>query len=404
MRIAILSNSFPPDGRGGAEMIAALQADVLFERGNEVAVWAPGSRNEHATREEMRAQEQTQEEAFDPEEFIHRFPSAFIKLGSMSIFKRLAFHMADRGANRHVAREILKWKPDVLMTHNVTGCGVGTASYVQSHGICWIHTLHDVQLFEPSGKMRSDRTTNLFEYVWRIFWGLLRRASFGVPNVLVSPSGWLLHMHEHYGFKGKKMAILPNPIDVSANDLGHTLHQPSTIAFVGRLSKDKGIDVFGDVCRHLIRHQIVNRVLVAGDGPDRGFLPVDGAIDVRGAVSNEEAHSMIAEADLLIAPSRLAENQPTVILEAMSEGTPVITSDTAGARELLAGTDAVLIPWKGDVNEAFIKEATSLLADSKRWHAISNMMHARAVERHDAEKYADQLIKLVDSCREVSSK
>lgn len=393
MRIAILSNAFPPDGRGGAERIAALQADVLFERGNEVAVWAPGEKVGS-----RKSEVGSSDADFNPEDAIHRFASAFTKLSSLSILRRLAFHFSDRGVNHHVAHEILNWKPDVLMTHNLTGCGLGTAKYIQAHGVCWIHTLHDVQLFEPSGKMRADRKPYFFETFWRFCWARLRRMTFGVPNVLVSPSGWLLHMHEHYGFKGRKMTILPNPMDISPDELAHTLHQPSTVVFVGRLSMDKGVDVFADVCRHLIRQGVVNRILVAGDGPDHKMLPVDGLIEARGAVPFEEAHAMIAEADLLIAPSRLSENQPTVILEAMSEGTPVIASDTAGARELLAGTDAVLIPWSGDVFEAFTKESISLLADSKRWHAISRAMHDRARERHDSEKYADQLIDLIKSC------
>jgi glycosyltransferase involved in cell wall biosynthesis len=387
MRIAILSNAFPPDGRGGAERITALQADVLFERQNEISVWAPES---DASRSE---------EGDSRSDSVHRFSSSFSKLNSMNPFQRLAFHLADRGVNHRVAREILTWKPDVLMTHNVSGCGMGTASYIQARGICWIHTVHDVQLFEPSGKIRSDRNSNIAELCWRACWAALRRLFFGVPNVLVSPSAWLLHMHERYGFRGKKMVILPNPIDVAAEELGHAMHQPSTLAFVGRLSMDKGVDIFADVCRHLIRQGLVNRVLIAGDGPDRHVLPTDPMIDLRGAVSFEEAHAIIAEADLLIAPSRLAENQPTVILEAMAEGTPVIASDTLGARELLTGTNAPLIPWSGDVAETFTKTAISLLSDSKRWHAISHAMHERARVRHDAELYAENLMRLIHGCK-----
>lgn len=386
MKIAILSNAFPPDGRGGAERIAALQADVLFEREHEIAVWAPDS---DAARSE---------EGSSGSDTIHRFSSAFDKIATFGLFRRLAFHFSDRGVNHHVAHQILDWKPDVLMTHNLTGCGIGTPSYLQSRGVCWIHTLHDVQLFEPSGKMRADRKAFFYETIWRKIWATIRRGTFGVPNVLVSPSAWLLHMHEHYGFRGKKMVILPNPMDVSSDDLGHTMHQPSTLAFVGRLSMDKGVDIFADVCRHLIRQGVVNRVLIAGDGPDRSMLPTDPMIDLRGAVSFEEAHSIIAEADLLIAPSRLAENQPTTILEAMAEGTPVIASDAHGARELLMGTDAPLIPWTGDVAAEFTKAAVSLLSDPKRWHEISHAMHDRARARHEAEFYADNLIHLIETC------
>jgi glycosyltransferase involved in cell wall biosynthesis len=204
-----------------------------------------------------------------------------------------------------------------------------------------------------------------------------------------------LHAHEHYGFRGKKMTILPNPVDIPSSDLQHALHYPSTLTYIGRLSLDKGVDIFADVCRHLIRKGDVNRVLVAGDGPERGALPVDTMLNWRGQTSFEEAHAMIAESDLLIAPSRLAENQPTVILEAMAEGTPVVASDTAGARELLAGTGAPLIPWTEDVADVFTKEAISILNDTRRWHAISRAMYDRARERHDAEKYGDQLVALM---------
>src|SRR5512133_3732915 len=105
MRIAILSNTFPPDGKGGAEIIAALQADVLFERGHEVAVWSPGERGEAS-------EVQSLDSELNQEGVIHRFSSGFTKLNSLNIFRRLAFHIADRGVNHYVAHQIYLWKPD----------------------------------------------------------------------------------------------------------------------------------------------------------------------------------------------------------------------------------------------------------------------------------------------------
>jgi glycosyltransferase involved in cell wall biosynthesis len=157
MRIAILSNAFPPDGRGGAERIAALQADVLFERGHEVAVWAPGEKVESST-----CGSNNSDACKILDSSIHRFPSLFTNLDSLNAFRRCSFHISDRGVNHHVAHEIYLWKPDVIMTHNLTGCGFGTASYLQSRGIRWIHTLHDVQLFEPSGQKRADRKSHFY--------------------------------------------------------------------------------------------------------------------------------------------------------------------------------------------------------------------------------------------------
>lgn len=375
MRIAILSNAFPPDGRGGAERIAVLQADALVARGHDVQVWAPRS---------AEVKESDRED-------VHRFSSSFYRLNNMGWIRRLLFHFFDLQAHSHVVGTILTWKPDAIISHNVMGCGFQTPSHVQRHGIRWIHVLHDVQLYEPSGCVRSDRGERFYERISRTCLSVIRRGLFGKPDVLVSPSAWLLREHERYGFTGMQNEILPNPVEINPLATSRAFHRPATIAFVGRLSKEKGIGIFAEVCRRLLREGIANRIVVAGDGPARKELPVEPEIDVRGSVSLEEARAVIAEADLLVAPSRLAENQPTVILEAMAEGTPVITSDTEGARELLDGTDAPLIPWSRATTKTFVETATSLIFDAKKLHAISHAMVERAQARHDVTTYGEKL-------------
>jgi glycosyltransferase involved in cell wall biosynthesis len=375
MRVAILSNTFPPDGRGGAERIAALQADALVARGHEVQVWAA----------------QSSETMESDREDVHRFASSVWQLESMKLFHRFLFHLMDLQAHSHVVGSILTWKPDVIISHNLTGCGFQTPSNIQRHGVRWIHVLHDVQLYEPSGQVRADRGERLYERIWRGWWGALRHSVFGKPDVLVSPSAWLLREHQRHHFTGVRNEVLPNPAEIDSLATSRAFHRPGTMAFVGRLSKEKGIGIFAEACRHLLHNGSVNRVIVAGDGPCRKELPVEPEIDVRGTVSSEEARAIIAEADLLIAPSRLAENQPTIILEAMAMGTPVIASDTEGARELLEGTDAPLIPWSGNATKVFVETATALIFDPKKMHAISHAMVERARARHDVSAYGEKL-------------
>jgi glycosyltransferase involved in cell wall biosynthesis len=386
MKIAILTNAYPPDGRGGAERIALLQAEGLASRGHEVAIWV----SDNGTGDRVQGAE-----------VVHRFSSSFPKLSKMSAVARLFFHLGDLSPRNDVMREIIEWKPDVLITHNLTGCGIGTGVGIQRSWVKWIHVLHDVQLTEPSGQVSAPQHFNnstiqqFLSRTWRTCWSFFRRSSFGTPDVLVSPSKWLLDWHHQYGFKGKKEIVLPNPVEMG-EARERALRHPATIAFVGRLSEDKGL---ADVLKMIpkLDPAIVGSIVIVGDGPLAASVSSlnDSRIDLRLARSHDEARRVIAEADLLVAPSRIMENQPTVILEAMAEGTPVIATDVGGVRELIDGTGASVIAVTDNLGEHLAHEVKVILGDAERWATISRVLRRRAGERHRAEKYLDQLLSLL---------
>lgn len=112
MRLAILTNDYPPRARGGAGVVAETYARELERRGHEVKVFLKNA-----------------------------------DLYQRSAFNRLLFHVQDLWPRRSLVQEISTWKPDVLLTHNLTGCGFATPRLIQRRGIRWIHFLHDVQLF-----------------------------------------------------------------------------------------------------------------------------------------------------------------------------------------------------------------------------------------------------------------
>ena len=393
MRIAILTNSFPPDGRGGAERVAYMQADGFGVFGHEVRVWATGRQDDRTTGSSVYGVE------------VERFPSEFGRLGHMSRLRRLAFHLFhDLRPRRDIVERISAWKPDVLLTHNLTGCGLGTARAVQSRGVRWIHTLHDIQLTDPSGQETVAWAGTVWASLWRKFWSVVRGPWFGEPDVIVSPTQWLLDWHQRHGWLG--MGALRAPRDVEAQRLGRTqsartgivipnpvtmpvprerqVHRPATIAYVGRLSRDKGFDVFLDALTRLDA-SVVSRAIVVGDGPMSATG--DARLAMRGRLSPEETRRVIADADLLVAPSRILENQQTIIVEAMAEGTPVVATDTGGTKETLEGTGCPVV----DVDAQKIADAIrEVLSDELRWTRLSRAMQERA-KRHDTESYFSSL-------------
>ena len=123
----------------------------------------------------------------------------------------------------------------------------------------------------------------------------------------------------------------------------------------------------------------------------------DARVILRGALSFEDARKAITEADILIAPSQILENQQTVILEAMAEGTPVVATDTGGTRETLEGTGCPVISLNpklpaSQAAEALALAVTGLLSHPDEWTRMSEAMRAHAETKHGRERYFEELM------------
>jgi glycosyltransferase involved in cell wall biosynthesis len=130
------------------------------------------------------------------------------------------------------------------------------------------------------------------------------------------------------------------------------------VGMVGRLSPEKGADVF---IRSLPSLEGVTGVLV-GDGPERPALEsLASRLGVADRVifMGHVAHGLasVASLDVLVVPSRF-EGLPLVVVEALVSGVPVVAADV------------------GSVSEAVVDRRTGLLVPSERPDAI-----ARAVRR-----------------------
>ncbi len=388
MRFAIISNSFPPDGLGGAERTAWVQAEGLAREGHEVRVWAVGAGIESRG---------SGGEMLHPKNvMVTRFRSRFSDFAHISLVSRVLFHaFVDSFARKDVVADVMAWKPDVLLTHNMVGCGMGTGRAIQQRGMKWVHTLHDIQLTDTFGQETVTWSTTLLARIHRTLCSAHRRIFFGSPDIVVSPTRWLLDWHVRHGFFATaKVVVIPNPIEIGEARERH-LMIPATIVFVGRLAREKGFDVFLDAIKSLPA-SLVGHIVAIG----RGDLMADAErlqdrrLDLRGALSFGDARRAIASADLLVAPSRILENQQTILLEAMAESTPAVATDVGGTRETLEDTGCPVVP-SGDA--IALKEAIiQLLSSPEPWSKISSTVRQRAEGRHQTTKYIEQLIRLAD--------
>ncbi len=233
-------------------------------------------------------------------------------------------------------------KPDVIMTHNLRGMGMGVARAVRQSGIRWMHTLHDIQLLVPSGRYWFDRTP-LWQrpmvttpYRWWVRWLM------GSPNVVVGPTRYIVDAHRRAGlFQTSTTQVIHNPVtDVPGQRRSFIgVHDPLRLAFVGQLTVHKGVHVLLEALG-----KIEGRVQVDlyGDGSQgaelmarANLLPQTISVRLRGKVPHAQLLNKLVGCDALMFPSTVVENCPGAVLEAVALGLPVIASAVGGVPELI---------------------------------------------------------------------
>lgn len=117
--------------------------------------------------------------------------------------------------------------------------------------------------------------------------------------------------------------------------------EPVRLLFAGRLSEGKRIGTIIEAVKGYHRSCVLH---ILGDGEERSSLKeqAQGCENIRflGAVGPDEVEKYMRESDILIMNSD-SEGIPMVILEAISTGLPVVTTDVGGIHEALSfGTDS----------------------------------------------------------------
>jgi glycosyltransferase involved in cell wall biosynthesis len=128
--------------------------------------------------------------------------------------------------------------------------------------------------------------------------------------------------------------------------------------FVGRVSKEKNLDLLVAATRRLAESQTPVRPVIVGDGPYMAEMKrLLGDAIFTGYLGGEDLARAYASADFFVFPST-TDTFGNVILEAQASGIPVIVSDVGGPRDLVThGVDGFVTKGQdaADLAEAIRK-------------------------------------------------
>jgi glycosyltransferase involved in cell wall biosynthesis len=180
------------------------------------------------------------------------------------------------------------------------------------------------------------------------------------------------------GYPPAQVVVVPyfvNPADGVAAPHGRT------IVTAGRLTREKGFDLFIDALARVPRPW---RAVIAGDGMERAALERQAAAaglagDIEFAGWQDEAgmSALYRSASVVVMPSRWPEPSGIVGLEAMAHGRPVAAFAVGGIPEWLQHGLTGLLAAPGD-SAALAAAITNILGNPAAASAMGEAGRARA--------------------------
>ena len=146
--------------------------------------------------------------------------------------------------------------------------------------------------------------------------------------------------------KNAKITRIYNPIEINAESNIIDPSKNEYYLYVGRVSKEKGVDIF---CQAIT--ELGYKGIVVGDGEEKEKLQKQYTnLEFTGWKSKKEVQEYMKNARALIFPSRWYEGAPLTTIEAFSIGLPCIVSNRCAASEFTKeGVNGFL--FDGTVNE-----------------------------------------------------
>ncbi len=322
-------------------------------------------------------------------------------------------------ATQKMIDELEKIGPDIVHLHNIHGhdCDIEALfTYLKVNKTKLIWTFHDCWAFtgycvyfdamscdkwktecsqcpqKSSYSYLFDKSKRLFEKKKKLFEDL--------DLTIITPSQWLADLVGESFLKNYPTKVINNGIDLGVfkpleSDFRkkYGLENKNIVLGVSfAWEKRKGLDVFVEMAKKLSDDYKI--VLIGTDEQVDRSLP-DNILSIHRTQNQAELAEIYSAADVLVNPTR-EENYPTVNMEAIACGTPVLTFRTGGSPEMLDESCGSVVDC-GDV-EALEKEIIRICTD-KPYSKEACIKKASEFDKNERFKEYLELYEGVNSTR-----
>lgn len=321
-------------------------------------------------------------------------------------------------AKKNISALIEKEKPDIVhinLVHRHITLSIVRA--IKKYNIPIVYTVHDLNAVCPNHEMLvngnvcelclTGKYTNCIKQ--KCVKGSTAKSALAAIEAInykrmkiyddidlyITPSYFYKKKLEESGIIHRDIVHMKNflPVDTSYStsnpDKGYLL-------YFGRLSEEKGVLT---LIKAVEKSDKTAPLYILGTGAMEDEFKeyikahkLEDKVRMFGFKSGDELKKFVAEAKCIILPSEWYENGPYAIMEAMSQGKPVIVSEFGGLPEIVIDgkTGFICKPFNSDDLGKCIKKLCSLSPNEYR--TMSNAAVEKAKADFNPDKYAEKLI------------
>ncbi|MDY4111100.1 MAG: glycosyltransferase [Eubacterium sp.] len=273
---------------------------------------------------------------------------------------------------------IKSYEPDIIHIHTIHGYYVNIEilfNFLKEYKKPVIWTLHDCWSFTghcahfdligctkwktqcyncPIHREYPKSFTDNSRHIYK----LKKQLFTGVENLtIVTPSQWLADLVKQSFLKDHTIRIINNGINLDVfkpieNDIKIKYQCENKYLILGVAfgwGKKKGLDIFIELSKRLDENKY-KIMLVGTDEHIEKDLP-DNIISIHRTKNQNELAKIYSAADLFVNPTR-EDTYPTVNMESLACGTPVLTFNTGGSPEIIDETCGMVVE-KDDIDSMY---------------------------------------------------
>lgn len=316
---------------------------------------------------------------------------------------------------KKIIEEIDNYSPDAILLHNIHGhdCNISILfSYFKQKQKKLYWTFHDCWAFTgyctyftldkcnkwvtgcydcPQYRQYSwffDRSKELYQRKKKLFSGL--------DLTIITPSKWLAELVGKSFLNNYPVRVINNGIDLS-------IFKPTTSAFRDKYhiswdkfiilgvafgwEKRKGLDVFLEMARSLNEDEY--QIVLVGTDDKVDKILTKNIISIHRTQNQQELVEIYTASDVFVNPTR-EENYPTVNMESIACGTPVVSFRTGGSPEIIDDCTGSIV----DVDD--IKGLVTEIQRIKKERPYTTADCVQSAKKFDINKRLEKYVDLIE--------
>ena len=385
MKILFIHNKYKQ--YGGEDVALELESSVLIEKGHEVKILF-----------------------FDNKQIVGFFSKIGATLRAVYSFS----------SARKTSNTILEFKPDIIHIHNLFFIASPSIIYAAcKHKIPVVLTLNNYRLVCANALlMRNNEVCELCIKKKFPFKGIkykCYRGSFAGSALVIAITGF----HKLIGtWKNKVSAFIALNEFSRSKLLNSSLEIPTAkmiaksnfvrdpgegkktredfFLFVGRLAKEKGVDVLAMAFANMED----NKIIIIGDGPEKNSLQEKFSayknISFTGKMEKQLVKEYMRQCKAFICPSIWYEGTPLTIIEAFAAGTPVIASRLGSMAETVSDGFNGLLFTAGDADDLG-KKVSIFLKESRNSTMFYENARQTYIEKYHENVHYSAILKIYEN-------